>query len=209
MQNPKTAVRAAVRANSKTRRRIVFLAVSLASVVLIVLVTYRIVTLNMMYPSPKLLEFSLNEEVVGGDVGITVTSFRIYEGEEIYGLIPTYEETMKDASGVPFDISQVRMLVCGLTITNHGSEPHTVSLSRPVLQVGMWKNGVHRPAYLKLNEGVSMSLQLAPGETVSVWLPYNMYDLQFENNYEWTHATEKQADLVLNTYPVKAVVHLR
>ena len=189
-------------------KQTVRLIVTIFCAVLLLLAISRIATLNRLYPSPTIMNFSLNEEVLGGDIGITVTGFDIYEGEEIYDLIPGYVVNLR-IDGVPVGIEQLRIVVCDVVITNHGTKTQRVVTYRSVLQVGVWSNAVPRNEYLMLNNNMSQTPEIAPGETITVRLPYIMCDFHFKNHYEWEHLIEKQLDLVLGVYPTRAVVHMR
>ena len=195
-------------AKGKTsQKRIKLFAVLLVSVVMVSLVIFQIVRINTLYPGPKLREFSLGEEAIGGDIGITVTGVEIVEGDAILKLIPTYKEMVTNRAGELVGIDQVRIIICDVVVVNHGDEPHTVLLNSYTLQVGMWKNGLDFEL-MDINSEVATSLQLNPGEKTVVRLPYKMYDIQFKNQSDWESILDERFDLVLLKYPVKVVVHM-
>jgi len=190
------------------RKRIAFISVASLLALLLVAGTVRIITLNIAYPSPARMVFSLGEEALGGDIGVRAVSLEVFEGEEILGILPEYEETMKDR-GELVTLDQVRMFVCSIVVSNHGEELSSVAVNNYVLQIGAWKNGLMFTQYPELNEGRGIMVELKPGEQVELRLAYSMYDFQFKSRSDFEKIKDKDIDLVLKSYPVKIIIRMQ
>jgi len=195
---------------TRRRKRIIILASVCTLAALTSLISYRLVTLNAQYPNGKVIEFSLGDEVIGGDVTIKTTGLSIYEGEQIYKVIPTYTEVQRNGqTGKLASIDEVRIVVCDITITNNGEEACEVNAGAFGLQgTGWFAITNHRGEYELLNDVRSVRINLEPGEQISVRLPYKIYAFQFTNEYDWDHAID-EIDLILGKYPILIIVHMR
>jgi len=189
------------------RKRIAFISIASVLTVLLIAGTVRIITLSIAYPSPGHMVFSLGEEVIGGDIGIRATSLEVFEGEEILGILPEYEEKMRDR-GELVTPDQVRMFVCSIVLSNHGDSVCSVAVYNYILQVGAWKNGSVSYQYPELNEGRGSQVELKPGEQVELRLAYFMYDFQFKSRSDFEKIKEKDIDLVLKSYPIKIIIRM-
>ena len=186
-------------------KRTVHIIITLFCAALLSLAVIQIVSLNARYPSPTILEASLNEEITGGDIGITVTGFHIYEGKEIYEVSPDYTTPMS-ANGEPRPIEQVRMFIWDITITNYGSETQQVALYEFVIRIGLWHGSLNPYVYTTQNEGYGMTREIAPGEQIQAYLPYTMFTTIF-NEQQWERMLQGSIDLVRLKYPVEIVIH--
>jgi len=189
------------------RKRIAFISIASLLAVLLVAGTVRIITLNIAYPSPARMVFSLGEEALGGDIGVRATSLEVFEGEEILSLFPDYEEKAK-YNGILLRFDQVRMFVCSIVLSNHGEETSSVAVYNYVLQVDAWKNGLMYDQYLELNEVQRASVDLDPGKQIELRLVYIMYDTSFKNHADFEKIKDKDIDLVLKSYPVKIIIRM-
>ena len=204
------SARVTFRANATKRKRIIALVVTVVSLVLLGLAAYRIITLNMMYPSPKVLEYAIGDEIMGGDIGITVIGLKIYEGAEIYTVIPDYQESLVDLDGELLPIEKSREFVCEITYTNYSTDQYYRISPRGTMQIELfWTSNGDPMIFASLNPDLPVrSPTLGPGEQITVRLPFRMYRV---TNYEediWESAMEGQIDLVIREFPQKIIVHL-
>jgi len=189
------------------RKRIAFISVASVLALLLVAGTVRIIALSIAYPSPGHMVFSLGEEVIGGDIGVRATSLEVFEGEEILGILPEYEEKVMDR-GILVTFDQVRMFVYSVVLTNHSESVCGVAVYNYVLQIGAWKTALAYDEYLELNEGRGTRVELEPDEQVELRLVYKMYDIQFNSRSDFDEITNRDIDLVIVTYPVKIVIRI-
>ena len=59
----------------------------------------------------------------------------------------------------------------------------------------------------KIGVNFSDLLQIEPGETCQVKLPFSMIDFHFFPD-DWDHVEDRQYELVLSLYPIKRVIRL-
>ena len=200
--------RANLRTQRAKRKRIVALAAVAVFVILLGFGMYRIIAINMTYPSQKIFMFSMNQEIISGNVGVTVTNLSVYEGKEIYTVVPDYEDYMLGPDNKPLPIEKRRMLVFDVVFVNYGDTPVSLHLTDFKAQIGnIWYSSLSRWAFEPLNDG--MSPTIAPGEQLSVSMPYVMFFHYMILDMEiWENVMNKPVDLVMSIYPSIIIVRL-
>jgi hypothetical protein len=186
-----------------------FGAIALLALVLLVAASIRIYQINAEHPSPTLVERQQGETIRGGNFELTVTQTRLLSHEELLELAPTYEIDLLDEHGEKVDGSKIRMLAVDVNITNISTDEQELRLYQFSARSKAWRNDVDMFTFLDLNDTGSLVLSLPGGESTHVILPYFMGEVQFKNAEDWARAKERPYDLVLATYPVLEVVHLK
>ncbi len=162
--------------------------------------TFRYVTLNQKYPQPNCETYSVSQPVSLGNFEVSVSDSYFLDSE-------TAKEVLLAEFGAGYD---ARCIVLDFSVTNTSDSPQSIELGVFQLQSGTWNNGVNFIAYRDINSDVndgSLNLQIEPGETYQVKLPFSMIDDSFFPD-DWNRVEERQYELVLSLYPVKRVIRL-
>jgi cation diffusion facilitator CzcD-associated flavoprotein CzcO len=190
-------------------RRLVLGAAAALTVALLVAAGVRVYQINALHPNPTLVEYQQGEVIRKGDFEITVTRTRLLSYGELLELVPTYAISVLDEQGEALDGSRLRMLAVDVSITNTSADERELVLYHFNAQSQAWHNGIDMYTFQDMNGGGSLTLSLLGGESAQVTLPYSMVDVQFKSARHWAQADERPYELVLATYPVYEVVHLR
>ena len=206
------SVRATKRAQQAKRKRIVFLAVAFLFLALVGFGIYKIIAINTLYPPIRIYEFSMGQEIMNGDVGLTATALTIYEGQEIYTVMPDYQEDLFiNATGDLAPIERVRLLVCELTFTNYGDQSLSVAFSIRKMQIGyLWSEGMSPFDFAPLNSGRGLRFEIAPGEKLTLRFPFRMYrdwGSMLLDADSWENIIHEPVDIILSEFP-KIIIHL-
>lgn len=188
---------------SVKRRRAFTVAVLLFLSSLIALSAWRIVQVNNRWPDPKIRTYSIGEEIMGGDIGITAVDAQILDGQEMLEMVPEFE--VVPGGKEPVTIDDFKLLLVDVTVRNASDEDREVPVYHFYAQSYAWSNGIDAEMFHSINEDAELDLSLPANSTMSVQLPYLLFTSQFR---EWKTAGERPFDLVLSSYPIKCSVRL-
>lgn len=184
------------------------LLLGITAILLILLVlSWRIVSLNKEYPNPRIITYKTGEYIKGGDISIMVTDSKFTAMDEIKEMTPGIENPVTDEKGNLLTDEQKKVLLVNLNVHNLSDEIQTTSLLQFMAQSDAWSNGADLGTYYALNNTQGTSIQLQPGEQRCVQMPFYLYEIQFDTN-EFQKVENRKFNLVLSVYPIKNVIEL-
>lgn len=193
----------------KNSKVIKFVSASLIVVLLLGISILRFYNLNNYYPDFKIVEHSIGERITGGDISITVLSYKLLNGKQTKDIAPDYIiEAYNNDGTIPQD-EQIRNLLIYLKVENNSDSQKTVSFVDFTPESYAWKNGLSLELYTLLNPdaGSPLTFYIEPKSNAEVILPYTMIYSQFEDD-DWERIEQREFDLVLSQYPTKHIVNL-
>ena len=113
-------------------------------------------------------------------------------------------DTLTKYGATQFNEFDYLCYILELQVTNPTEETKRVAITNGYLQTGAWQNGIAAEVFQELNADWEGS-ELDPGETLTAYLPYVMFDFQFTEE-QWQHMKERSFEWVIQLYPEKHVV---
>ena len=184
--------------NMFKKKRTIFICI--LALVLTGLWTFRYVKLNQRYPQPNCESYSVSQPVLLDNFEILVSDSYFLDSEAAKEALIVESEAGLNAKCIVLDFS----------VTNISDSPQNIEVGAFQLQSGAWHNGVSFIAYRDMNSDVnegSLNLQIEPGETCQVKLPFSMIDFHFFPD-DWDYVEDRQYELVLSFYSIKRVLCL-
>lgn len=158
---------------------------------------------NQRYPNPTLQVNELGETFLWQNAEMTISDFEILPREEFltaYNLDPS---KLDSPNGEEKDV------VFRVTLHNPSSQPVSVDLlSLMLLETEGYSSYTDLLGlFHQLNPDQSGAAELGPHETVSLWIPYTLYDFSFQPD-DFETLESLPFSIVLTLYPVKTIVKL-
>lgn len=189
----------------KNKKRLLFMVIAI--IVFILALTIRYVYLNSYWPNPSIYSITMGNIVEVDQVEYSVQEVKIGSTEDILRLFnPSLSESdiesvSKELQPLPEDRQGHALLAVKLTITNNSDKELLTSncFFLPICQ-GTWSNGASAYVFPYINDSFKSSL--APGETNTYIVPYNLYEEMFSPD-GWGKISSEDFYLLLQYYPQK------
>ena len=197
------------RGAGRPQRRVLLSGLAALLLALIWLCVVRIVLINREIPTPPTVAHQQGEEIMCGNVGVTITGAAIIDGESVSELtsITPVGLGLIDSNRLPRNPQDFKFLLADIRVANHGASAATVELYPFTMQSGAWANGMSLPLFHDLNK-TGTSLDLASGEARTIRLPFVIMSDQFNTAGDWRDVDQRPFDLVLTQHPTIHLVHL-
>lgn len=187
----------------KNKKRILLLVIAIF--VFILALSIRYIYLNSRWPNPSVYTIPMGDVVEVDQVEYSVQEVRIGSVEEILKFCnPSLPESditavSKELQPLPEDSQGHALLAVKLMVTNNTDKELLTSecFFLPICQ-GSWSNGASAYVFPYTNDTYQSSV--APGETKTYIVPYNLYEEMFSPE-GWKHVSDKEFDLLLQYYP--------
>lgn len=173
------------------------------------LITVRINILNKTFPNPSIHEHYINEKIDGGEISLTALDSNLAHNSHIKKLFPDYIDYTMNSDGTNVTDEQVRVLLVHVKLTNNTEFDKEMSLVQFTAESCAWANGIDGSLFSLFNKENNnpMGVVVPANSEIELFLPYSMYDFQF-NRSEWKYIDNRKFDLVLSNYPVKNIIIL-
>lgn len=169
--------------------------------------TLRIIRLNRNYPNPEVQRYTTNEPFIMDNFEVTVTEHQLLTVPEIKEQMADYDVTYVDNQGNNMD---ERLLLTELHLKNIGKEADVFYTYPCTLQSNAYSQGIILEYYDDFNlhlENTDGAVFLEPGEEITVYLPYIIYQISFLDS-AWSKIDSREFELVFSLYPINRVVTL-
>ncbi len=176
------------------------LTIIITVIILIVIMGVKYKDINNQYPQAKEEEYRIGDKVEYRGIEISVENVRLIDNDEINNMdlqeSKFYEEYQRKA------------IVATVNFINNSNESKSVESDYFEAATLDWHNGLNYEIFNVLNGGEKRPyVELNPKEEITLQLPYEMFDFQFERK-TWDNIEDLQFNLVLEIYPLKKFVNL-
>ena len=168
--------------------------------------------INQKYPPPPVETYAIGEPLSYKGVEVTVQESLIAAWPDMPALFPdttfTYNPVANGEAGAK---EQMKLVLVTVNLKNIGEESQSVTLYTMVAKTLTWRNGLNLELFMDLNTTAdhtpTIRPALAPGEEMTVILPYTAIKQQFPPG-EWAAFKDLPFELQFDLYPVKKIFKL-
>ena len=187
--------------NEKKSKQIKFLSGILIGI-LVIAVLIRILYLNCLYPSPKVVTYNNNETIKIGNYEINEIDWEWGDGKLLKDKCPDYiYMEMEDGKEYPLDKERAGLIT--LSVTKVMNDTTTLDLTGISFEADGYGNQFDMELFYKLNPKFeSLLVNLKANETISFVMPVTMNDGWFSEK-EWKNIDDKKIYMVFQYYPEK------
>lgn len=187
----------------KNKKKILLLVIAI--LVFIVALAIRYFYLNSYWPNPSVYSITMGNTVEVNQVEYSIQEAKIGSTEDILRFCnPTLSESdiasvSDELRPLPEDRQGHALLAVEITVTNNSDQELLTSncFFLPICQ-GSWSNGASAYVFPYVNETYDNSI--APGETETYFIPYNLYEEMF-SPAGWESVPDEEFNLILQYYP--------
>jgi hypothetical protein len=196
------------------------IALLLALVVLVAASALRIYLVNTAFPPAQVMTYELGEliptdniPIIAGGIspadGIHITALGSYflTPQQVQEILPTMAWPSPDR--MPPTDGSAKVFVATLTVINDSDAGQRLDVSSFHVQTGVWSNGLNFQLFNSLNSNVGLFPLINPHQELTLNFPYFMYKHLFANAEDWANVEMRDYKLILSSYPVQNVIHLR
>lgn len=168
-------------------------------VAILVLWGIRVGYLVRKYPSAKVVDVSIEDELVYKDIGYKVKNVRILSSKDIKELIEEYnlDESNYEEKGILVD----------LDVINYSDETFTVSPANYLIGFNVFGGSMNLYDYFLLNEEfTNSSSKIVPGDTANVKMLFRYSEVLLGNKF--SKFEDMDWGLIFSFYPIKYRIKL-
>jgi len=176
------------------------IAIIIVLVIVAVLSSIRLISLNSKYPSPSVDRYPVNHFAPYNQFELKITGSEFMD-------VNTVNEVFKEEISFGQDI---KCIIVDLTVKNSGEQKKQIEIYNFILESLAWKNGINLAAFMQINEdndNATLAPTLESGESLSLKLPFTMINDNFKQN-QWSEVENRKYSLVYNLYPTKQIIDL-
>ncbi|MEG2290720.1 MAG: hypothetical protein RSA29_14720 [Clostridium sp.] len=169
--------------------------------ILVVIIGLRFNYINNKYPKAPVEAYNLGDTIEYRGIKVKVEKAKFISDNEI--------KNMNLEESTFFENAERKAIVATVNFKNTSNENQSIECDFFEAESIDWHNGLNYEMFTVMNgKEASPSLTLAPNEEITLDLPYEMFDFQY-NSSGWKKIEEVQFSLTLDIYPVKKCVKLQ
>ncbi len=175
--------------------------ISLAIIfILVIVIGLRYNYINNKYPQAPVEAYNLGDTFEYRGITVKVEKAKFISDNEIKNM------NLEESTFLEND--ERKAIVATVNFKNTSSKEQSIECDFFEAESIDWHNGLNYEMFITINgEEASPSLTLAPNEEITLDLPYEMFDFQYDKS-SWKRIEEVKFRLTLDIYPIKKYVKL-
>jgi len=152
-----------------TLKKKIFLFITFITIVLLLIISsFRIITLNNKYPSYTEIITDMKEVTTINDLTVSISNFEKYDYKTFYN-----KQSLENSDATEDNKNTYDSLIVSLNIENKSNRVKTISFEKFLIERNGWCSYIDVEKFYLLNNWTkSCSISLCSGDTVNVILPY-------------------------------------